>query len=388
MRIGYFVAKFPYSEQYENYSYGGATIAAFHLAVEMARRGHDLRLFTTSRDSNNSVERYENITIFRYGTNLRLLTSNLSIRLFTVPGRYEIDLLHTHFDIAPSPLAGLLYARRRNVPLVVTYHGDWVDNYGDAIRRTGVKIANRIIVNRLLSEARTVISPSERYISTSKFLGKFRDKVSVIPNGVDTTSYEKTGSKNDCRTALGLPLRAKIVLFFGYLSPYKDPGLLIKALPTILREEPDAWLVFAGKGVMRQELQRLSIQLGVDGRVLFTGFVADHLKPLFFKASDVFCLPSASGTECYPLSILEAMASGIPIVASKVGGIPDLITHNREGLLINPGDDKGLADAVLKILCDEEACRRISASASVAIREYTWSRIAEMTERVYEKIAG
>ena len=384
MKIGYFVTKFPYDQQFTQYSYGGSSLVANYLAIGMANRGHEIDVFTTSIDSKDSIEIYKNMTIYRYGTTFRVLTSNISFGMFRTPIKHDVDITHVHFDIPPGPLAGLRYAKRKNVPLVVTYHGDWVESFGGFIRRAGLSFHNKYLVDKVLSYADVIISPSERYIEKSRFLGKYRDKIVAIPNGINLGEFDIGYSKEECRKRLGLPVDKKILLFFGYLAPYKGPDVLVNAMSKSIKHVPDTELVFAGKGVMRGELEMLSKDLGIEKNVRFVGFVEDGLKPLYYKAADIFCLPSMMGTECYPLTILEAMACGVPIVASKIGGIPDAVRDGENGLLVQPRDSEVLADAIIYLLVNEDISEKMGKNGRKKVEGYSWERIAEETEKVYE----
>ena len=386
MKIGYFITKFPYDQQFVEYSYGGASLVAYYLAIETAKRGHEIDVFTTSINSKDSIEKNENMTIYRYGTNFKVLTSNISFGLFREPVNHDVDITHTHFDIPPGPLAGLRYAKKKNVPLVVTYHGDWVESFGGFIRRVGVAFHNKYLVDKVLSYADVIISPSEYYINESRFLGKYRDKIVVIPNGVNIEEFDIPYSKEECRKRLRLPLDKKILLFFGYLSPYKGPDVLIKAMSKIIKHVPDVELVFVGKGVMREELELLSKDLGIEKNVRFAGFVEDGLKPLYYKAADVFCLPAMMGTECYPLTILEAMTCAVPIVASKIGGIPDAVKDGENGLLVPPKDSDALADAIIYLLENEDVREKMGKKERKKVENYSWERIAAATEKVYNEV--
>jgi len=386
--IGYFVTKFPYSRSFKEYPYGGASLAAYHLAIEMARKGHKIYVFTTAKNSRDSIEKNENMTIYRYGTNFKVLTSNVSFKIFSNPLKHDVGISHTHFDIPPGPLAGLRYAKKKNVPLIITYHGDWVESYGGPIRRMGVAFHNKFLVDKILFYADVIISPSEYYINRSRFLKKYRDKIVVIPNGINLEEFNKPYSKEECRKKLNLPIEKKILLFFGFLSPYKGPDILVKAMPRILKDMPDAELVFAGKGMMRNELKMLSKSLGVEDNIRFEGFVEDYLKPLYYKASDVFCLPSMMSTECYPLVILEAMAGEVPIVATNMGGIPDAVKDGENGLLVPPGDSEALADAIIYLLENENVRERMGKNGKKKVKYYTWKKIAEETEKIYALFMG
>lgn len=386
MKIGYFITKFPYSQSYENYAYGGASIAAYHLAIEMAKLGHEIIIFTTSLNSKESIEECKNLKIYRYGTNFKMLTSNISLGLFRKPLRYNVDIIHTHFDIPPGPFAGLTYAKKKDTPFAITYHGDWVDTYGGLSRRIGVTIHNKFFVHNLLSSANVIISPSKYYINNSPYLKRFKDKISVIPNGINLSDFSIPYSSRDCREKLGLPLDKKIILFLGYLAPYKGPDMLIKAMPQIIKRIPNVELIFAGKGVMRENLESLTENLNINKNVKFKGFISDDTKILYYKAADIFCLPSTMSTECYPLTILEAMACGTPIIASNIGGISDAINEGENGLLVEPRNPESLAEAIINLLENEDIRRKMRKNGQKKIKDNSWDCIAKETEKIYNKI--
>lgn len=387
MKIGYFVAKFPYDhgdEKYsERYPYSGLEVAAYNLALRMAKRGHEINVFTTSVDSKDIIEKYENRTIYRYGTNFRIFNRNISFNMLFKPLKNEVDIVHVHLD--ESILAALLYAKRKKVPLVVTYHGDMIDTYGGFISKTLVYFYNRL-VNKLLSNANVIISPSECYIDESKFLVKYRDKVVVIPNGINVDEFDIGYSKEECRDKLGLPLNNKILLYLGVIHPHKGPDVLLKAMPKIIKEVPNTELVFVGRETMKKELEMLSKKLGVDKHIKFAGFVEEHLKPLYYKAADVFVLPSVMKHESFGIVNLEAMACGIPIVASRIGGVPDVVKDRENGLLVQPKDSNELADAIIYLLENEEERKKMGKNGRKKVEDYSWERIAEMTEKIYEEM--
>ena len=361
-------------------------MAAYYLAIEMARLGHDLDIFTTSIDSVDSAEQYENMVIYRYGTDFSFLSSNVSPGMFFKPVKHDVEIAHEHFDIPHGPFSGLRYAKKKNVPLVITYHGDWVENYGGLIRRIGIGFHNKYLVDKVLTYADVIISPSEKYISGSRFLKKYRDKITVIPNGINLDEFNISYSKEECKEKLGLLPDKKIILFFGNLSPYKGPDVLVRAMPKIVKDVADTELIFAGKGVMRENLEIQSKKLGVGQNVKFAGFVSDELKPLYFKAADTFVLPSTMSTESFGIVNLEAMACGVPIVASNLGGIPDTVKDGENGLLVPPGDPDALADALIYVLENEDVREKRGVNGKNEVKKYSWDKIAEETEKVYLRL--
>ena len=384
MRVGYFAMKFPYGKEFDDYGYGGAARAAFNLALNVARHGHKVNVFTTSRDSKKSLEETENMTIHRYPTNFKLLSSNISVKLLCNIGLHQLDIVHTHFDIPPGPAGGLRYANKNELPHVVTYHGDWDDTYGGLLRRVGVKACNAFVAKRLLDRATTIISPSETYARRSRFLRKHLEKTRIVPIGIDLSKFESTESREESRSLLGLPGDVAIILFLGFLSRYKSPDILARAMCKVMSKYPDAILVFAGKGEMENQLASLSRELGIFKNVKFTGYVDDRTKRLYYKSADVFCLPSTLATECYPATILEAMAIGTPVVATDIGGIPDLVEDRKTGLLVEPGDVDGLSSSILDIISDRSVGEDFARNAKEKVGQLGWDRIARMTEAIYE----
>jgi glycosyltransferase involved in cell wall biosynthesis len=387
MNIGYFSSKFPYDTlNYPQYSYGGSVIATYHLALNIVKRGHNAKVFSTSANNRDLIEEHGDLEVYRYGTKFRFLTSCISSGLFYKPLMHNVDIVHVSFDIPPSPYAGYRYAKSQNMPFVVTYHGDWDSSYGNIIRKIGISASNKFIINKLLSYAQIIISPSESYVNSSPYLTKYNKKVIVIPNGVDLDEFDSNLTKDECKRILGLPEDKLIILFFGFLSPYKGPNILLKSLPKILDSVPNALLLFAGRGVLKESLEDLSEKMSVKANVRFCGFVEERLKSLYYKSADIFCLPSMMSTECYPLAILEAMACSIPVIASNIGGIPDIIKDYQTGILVPPSDENALANAIIYLLQNKSERIRFATKARTFVKNYSWNSIAEKTEGLYETL--
>jgi glycosyltransferase involved in cell wall biosynthesis len=386
MRIGYFVIKYPYDQNYDNYLFGGSTVAAYNLALKMARRDHDVQIFTTSHNTRDSVVLKDNLTIYRFGTTFRLYTSSISLSMLLHIQKREVDIAHVHFDIPPNPFIGLNYAKKKKIPLILTYHGDWVSNYGGTFRTYATQFFNRYLVDKILEQSTVIISPSRHYIQESKFLKQYSHKVVCIPNGVNIEDFDITYSKEECRSITGLPQDRRILVFMGLLGPHKGPEFLIKALRSIIRKHSDILLVFMGTGIQVNELKHLTHQLGLDEHIVFLGYISDkNFKAMVLKAADIFCLPSLY--ECFPLVILEAMASGLPVVASNISGIPELIVHGKNGLLCQPGDSSELKEAINYLLENDNVRTEMGILNKIVIKNYSWDAIALKTENLYSDIS-
>jgi glycosyltransferase involved in cell wall biosynthesis len=392
MKIGYFVGHYPYinllntHDYIKKYAHGGTEIAAYNLAVNMAKRGNEIEVFTTSIDSKDSLEIYPNLKVHRHATSLKIASANASIKLIYNPLKYDLDIIHAHSPIPYSDLPALLYAKRKNVPFLLTYQFDGQETGGSFMRNTGVSIYNKFFINKVLDSAEVIIATTKSYAKESPFLKNYLDKIVVIPNGINIEEVTTSCTREESRIRLGLPADIPLILFFGSLVPYKGPDILLKAFKLLKNEYPEVKLIFAGRGQMCDELKELTKQMKLEDDVIFTGFVEDEHKPLYYKASDIFCLPSTTMAESFGIVNLEAMASGIPIVGSNLGGIPDVVKEGENGLLADPCNVNMLADSLLLLLKDDELRKDMGNNGLDRVKNYSWDKIAKETEDLYKNI--
>jgi glycosyltransferase involved in cell wall biosynthesis len=180
------------------------------------------------------------------------------------------------------------------------------------------------------------------------------DKLATIHSGVAIDRFLKPRvNRKKKKIALGLDPNRQVVGTVGWLLPIKGPGYLLRAMVRVWQEHRSADLVFVGKGQLERELKNEAKRLGVSKKVKFLGWRDDihEIIPIF----DVFVLPSLN--EGMGRVLVEAMASGRPIVASRTGGIPDLVQHKQTGLLVAPADESGLADAIQRMLRDPKEAK-------------------------------
>ncbi len=392
MKIGYFIGHFPYinlvntPDYVKAYAHGGTEIAAYNLAIHMAKRGNEIDVFTTSIDSSDSLEIYPNMRIHRHATSFKIASANASFKLIYKPLNYDLDIIHAHSPIPYSDLPALLYAKRKNVPFLLTYQFDGQETGGSFMRNIGVSVYNKFFINKVLDSAKVIIATTESYANESPFLKHYKDKIVIIPNGINIEEVTTTSTQEECRTKLGLPLDTQIILFFGSLVPYKGPDILLKAFKIVKKEFPKVKLIFAGRGQMLDELRNLSKKFDLEDEVIFLGFVEEEKKPMYYKASDIFCLPSTTMAESFGIVNLEAMASGIPIVGSNLGGIPDIVKNGENGLLAKPGDHRSLADALLCLLKNGDLRKKMGNNGMNLVKDYSWDKIAKETEQLYRSI--
>ena len=387
MKIGYFITHFPYYDGIKReYKEGGAEYVAYNLAVYMGKK-HIVTVFTTSADHNDHKEKIDNkIKINRYGTKFKIENGNFAPKLYYDPLGYNFDIIHAHFSTPSAELAALRVAKKKGLPLVLTYHGDWQENFGKLSRRVALYLYNRCILNTLLTYVDIIVVPSRYYIDESRFLKKYKYKATVIPNGIDISKFQIKKSKEECRRSLNLPEDRDIIMFLGNLIHYKSPDTLIKSIPHVLKEHKDVYFVIAGDGRLRSYLLDLTRKLDTTDYVKFTGFIEERIKPYYYKSVDIFCLPSIMNTEVFPIVLLEASASGLPMVVSDLKTFKCIVEEHYNGLIFKKGDYIDLSNKISYLLNNKKLLTKLSKNAVKKVLNYTWVKVVEKYERLYENL--
>lgn len=217
-------------------------------------------------------------------------------------------------------------------------------------------------------------------------------RVVAIPNGIDLGAFPfaegpaRTEARSRVAARFGIPPGARLLAAVGNLRPVKDHATAVRALARLAGDGIDGVLLVAGDGPELPALERLASALGVAERLLLPGRIDDGLVDLL-KAADVFVQPSRA--ESFGLAVAEAMAAGAPIVATRVGGVPELVVDGRTGLLVPVGDDRAMAEAITRILGDRDLARRLAADARAhAERHADIRRTAQRTLRLWRRIGS
>jgi glycosyltransferase involved in cell wall biosynthesis len=263
MKIGVFNVAFPYKNPLTNEIIsetgvgGGVENIVYMLTVKMAEQGHELHVFSSSENKKESTETYEKIVVYRYKKNFEIGTSPVSLNLLFKPlmMKRDLDIVHAHMVNLPAPLVAYWYAKKIKKPFVITYHGEYVYGFGGPVRTIGVFLYHLYFANKLLKNADAIIVLSENVINESKLLTKYRDKIKVIPNGINLEEFEISLSKEKCREHLNLPQDKNIILFVGSLTHIKAPDVLLNAMKLVIDKIPETYLVLVGSGQMQTELE-------------------------------------------------------------------------------------------------------------------------------------
>lgn len=288
----------------------------------------------------------------------------------------RIDLLHVHCAF-PDAVGVALAAAWLGIPFAVTTHGSDINIYAQAplIRRQLAWALERAAVVIAVSEA------LQRKIRA--LVPAVSGRVVHIPcAGIDPRLFAPR-DRQDARRSLGLPGDARIVLFVGRLVAIKAVDVLLEAWRERCnqgRAGPDDRLVIIGAGPLRRSLEARAASGELHGRVRFMGDMPQEDVARWMNAANVFCLPSRN--EGTPAVVAEALASGCPVVASRVGGLPEVVSNGRNGLLVEPGDSAQLAQALSSALERHWNLGEIARGVS----ELTWDRLAERNFRVLQEV--
>lgn len=281
------------------------------------------------------------------------------------------DILHTH--LIHANILGRL-AARRTTRRVSTVH------ICERRFRPWHFLCDRLTFGEC--DAEVCVSEAVRTFHAARTgipVGKLR----VIKNGIDLRPFAKLADKRAAREAFGLSMDAFVVGAAGRFDRQKGFTYLIRAVPEILRQTPGASVVIAGAGPERAALEREVRALGVAANVRFPGWVEEM--PLFLRALDVFAMPSLY--EGFGLTALEAKAAGVPVIASRVDSLPELIRDGENGMLIEPGSAERIAGAVTRLAADRVLLDRLRGGCRADIGDGV-ERMCGEYEQLYRALCG
>jgi glycosyltransferase involved in cell wall biosynthesis len=284
----------------------------------------------------------------------------------------RFDVVHAH--MFGSNVWGTVMGRACGVPVVIAHEHNWSYS-GEPLRR----MIDRHVIGRYATRFVTVSESNRRRMIELE--GIPADKVLVLP-----TAYipHRVTQPTDIRAELGLPADTRVIGVAARLRVEKAHEVMITAVAEIVTRFPDAHLVIAGDGPRRQALEAQVASMGLTGNVHFLGERRDVTRIL--ETVDVGAL--SSDWEGMPLFVLECMATGTPVVATNVGGLPEVVQHGRTGLLVPPRDPAALATAICELLADSGRGQALAAAAGQGVAGFTIDAVALRFADLYEQLIG
>ena len=299
-------------------------------------------------------------------------------------------LIHTNYWL--SAWAGLELQKTSGIQLVHTYHSLGAVKYQSLVEIPQVANTRLRIEREILERANCVVATSPQEQETLRSLVSTRGQIEVIPCGTDTTNFRLT-SKTQARTKLKLDSREKVILYVGRFDERKGIETLVRAFALLKeRDLKNIKLMIVGgssanmpDGAERGRIENIVNERGLKDSTIFVGRIGHDVLPLYYTAADVCVIPSHY--EPFGLVAIEAMACGVPVVASNVGGLKFTIIPEETGLLVEPKDVEAFAEGIQRILFDDLWVRKMRKQASANVNQrFSWTGVAIQLSELYRHV--
>ncbi|MFA5316563.1 MAG: glycosyltransferase family 4 protein [Dehalococcoidales bacterium] len=298
-----------------------------------------------------------------------------AFRLRKLFKKYNTHILHCHEY--KSDIIGYLATRKTNVHLISTQHL-WA---GEVLRARIYEYLDSIVIKSNSFER--IIAVSEDIKSTLISRNIKEKRIVVIPNGIDVDKYDIDVNEKTVKDKLGITDDKIVICCIGRLSPQKGHFYLLNAAKEVIKAYRNVIFLLVGDGPLKKDLENLSSELGIKNNIIFTGY-RDDVKDIL-GISRLFVMPSSS--EGTPMALLEAMASGRAVIATNVGGIPEVIKDGFNGILIKPKDAKGMAEAIIRLLGNKVMMGDYGNNAKACIKSnYSSEVMTEKYENLYKEL--
>lgn len=360
---------------------GGVEKVAAELCDGLVERGHTIAVLTLRTTSAPAIEAKGALTIYRVPaldlTRWLGVQFAASVHIFSATARllrlFQPDVVHAHNLFFRTTEAVALLRKRFSVPLVTTLHLAKEEGKGSLLS-AAIRAYESTVGRFIIRRSDRIITVSNAVAKHAQHMMKLPKPVTVIPNGVDTkVFYPKPDRQNSNQT----------ILFVGRMVPNKGPEVLIRAVPAVVARFPKARFVLVGDGPLQTRLQNQVKRLGVGRTVQFLGL--RHDVPDLMREACLMVRPST--LEGMPLTVLEAMASALPVVATPVGGTPELLQDGVHGYLVPVGDSMALANAIIKVLDSPALAGEMGRRGRELVeKSYSWEAVVTRTEQVYQEL--
>ena len=365
---------------------------------ELGKRGHSVEVLTPLYKDplpETIEEQYEEPAMKEQIDYARRFTPSIqygnAARIPKVKTLLEtFDLVHLHYPFyGTANLVRQWKNRNPYTPLVITYH---MDTRAPGWKGLIFKWYNKYWMPKILRSADLIIGSSEDYIDVSDaraLRDEMPEKWQTLPFGVDTERFMPRERPQEVFDEIGLDISVPTVLFVGGMDRahyFKGVSVLLKAIKRLQHEGVSLQVIMVGDGDLRESYQRQALLYGLQDTVVFLGRVEDDVLPYVYNAADVCVLPSTTRGEAFGMVLLEAMASGVPVVASDIPGVRSVAADG--GLTVPPGDDDALAQAIHTMLEQSPAQKQQQSEDVRAVVEasYSWERIVDTLEIWYQEL--
>ena len=340
-------------------NFGGVSSQVALLSEWLEKRGHSVVVMHKEGESGENTIRVKSIVPFEH-----YVVPPCFWEIKKTISKIEPDVVHVHHSFTPLSVLAVRACSKLGLPCVLTNHS--LPPAGDI--DYWLKISYIAPYRWLLRPTIVTAVSTAAANFIQDFLG-LKTRVRVIPNAVDTEKFKP-----------GLAERDDCILYIGRLVRRKGIHVLIEAFKILRRRGCNVKLIIGGKGYMEPFLKFMASD---SDNIIFLGAVSEEIKPALFAKAKVFVLPSLAG-ESFGVVLLEALSSGTPVVATRVGGIPEIVANGEEGFIVEPGDPEELAEAIAFLLSDFNLWLKMSLKARRrAVEKYSIERVGRLYEETY-----
>ena len=379
---------------------GGTGAYVYYLSNELIKNGYKIYVVTGS-DQTLDIKVNEQLKVFFLKIPKApviksfMLAASSYRKLNSVRERVNVDITHANLPLTPNFAVPPNFGKT----LVCTVHSTWKGE-AQAIRGEPYSRLNanekfmvsfnwflRIFEEKMLERANKIIAVS--HFTKRELLEYYKvpeEKIRVIHNGVDTNKFQPAKDKRKIKEELGFNPNDLAIVSVGRLYARKGLFTLIESMPAVIKRFKNAKFIISGKG-QSDEMRKLiayAEKIGVKDNIIFTGYYPDKKLPKLYQAADVFAF--STFYEHHPFAVLEALSTGLPVVTTSVGGIPETIESGKNGFLVEPFNPKQFADRILYLLeHPAEALEMGSLARKTILERFDWRIVVKDVLKVYDE---
>jgi glycosyltransferase involved in cell wall biosynthesis len=354
---------------------GGVEKYVFDLSNQLVKTNNEVTVICA--DEPKTTDDQKGVRVKRLPYIGKIANTNITPTLLFELLKTDFDVIHTHIPTPWSADMSMLASILKRKPLVVTYHNDLIN---DGPPKFLLAMYNKILLNLVLKRAAVIVITQKRYLETSHYLQKYKDKVEVVPNGFAMTDLRPASGMRDPNT----------VFFLSSLDKYhryKGLDILIRAIAEIKNTNANITLLVGGAGELMDEYKALAIELGVESNVVFLGRIEEEAKNNYYRKASAFVLPSNSAEEGFGIVLLEAMANGAPVITTRYAGVMDDIQEYNAGYIVPENDPHALAGAITTLTNNPFLVEATGKNGhDLVLEKYAWSDVADKIYRIYSRI--
>ena len=372
--------------------FGGSQRVVYFVSKGLAKKGHEVVIYASDMKNlkertGKFIENVNGVTVVHFKNVSPLLSSKTRFILTITMKRSlerelnNFDVIHVHEARGFQHILVWWLARKSGVPYVVQAHGNLSEHFGGFSR----KVYDKLFGKRFLRDASKVIAVNRVEASNCTEFGVPEEKVEVIPNPIDMGDFNNLTTRGIFREKYNVEPNSKVILFMGRVHPIKGVDILIHAFASMVNNSKvDATLVIAGPDDGHMEECLKIAKMYKLKNVLFTEHLGDKERIHAYFDADVVVLPSRY--ETFPMTILEAYACGKPVVASRVGGLKELVLEGKTGILVSVGNVRELSEALTHVLYSDDFQNVAIRTRNLIRHRYSLEFVVNKLESLYRKL--